>query len=227
MEEKRRQKSKEKKEINKWKWAFLLLLSLLLLLLFFFIRLLDPSSIEESEKTDKAELKEIEITSSINKRDAEFIMNNYLDTQKENKNVSYQIKIEDTLQLSSKIKIMNLELPLKISFAPYSTENGNLQLRAESMKLASLSLPVSSVLAILANQMNLPHYIQIDSDKKMVVVNFNDLQTYYPYRIEIDKIDLKNNDIKLKLFVNKDTLIRALDYEKKIRSNSDDEKTEK
>lgn len=227
MEEKRRQKPKEKKEINKWKWAFLLLLSLLLFLIFFFIRLLNPSSIEESEEIDKTQSEEIEITSNINKKDAEFIMNNYLNTQKESKNISYKIRIEDTIQLSSKIKIMNLELPLTISFLPYSTEKGNLQLRAESMKLASLSLPVSSVLAILANQMNLPHYIQIDSDQKMIVVNFNDLKEYYPYRIEIDKIDLENNDIKLKLFVNKDTLIRALDYEKEIRSNSDGEKTEK
>lgn len=216
MEETSRQNKKSHKKINKWKWAFLTLVSLVLLVFFFFIRALLPISTEKLEQNEFPIVDnedKIEIGSSLRKEDAEFIMNSYLEAQMEEEGPSYQIKIEEDLNLSASLKIMGLELPFTIAFDPYATEDGNLQLRARSMELASLSLPVSAVLSALSSQMDLPTYIDLDSAEKMILVDFSELRDYYPYGVELEKIDLKNNDIRLKLFVNKDTLIRALDSE--------------
>lgn len=225
MNETSRSNTKKKKGINKWKWAFLILFSIILLLVLFFIQLLRPSSIDETKNSiDFVDEDEIEITSAITKEDAEFVMNSYLQTQTQEENISYQMKIEEELSLTSKIKINSLELPLTLVFEPFATEEGNLQLRAESMDLASLSLPVSLVLTILTNQINLPEYVEVDSKEKIILVDFNELRNYYPYGIELERIDLKSNDIQLKLFVNKDTLKRAVDYEKEIQSGSEMDK---
>lgn len=225
MEETSRQNKKIKRKTNKWKWAFLTLVSLMLLVFFFFIRALMPISteeIEQSESPTTIKEEEIEIASSLTKEDAEFIMNSYLKAQMKEEGSSYQIKIDEDLVLSASLKMMALELPLTLTFDPYATEDGNLQLRAKSLELASLSLPVTAVLSVLDNQMDLPSYIDLDSEEKMILVDFSDLRHYYPYGVELEKVDLKNNDIRLKLFVNKDTLIRAIDSEKD-ESNSIEE----
>lgn len=228
MEETSRKNKNDKRKTNKWKWAFLTLVSLVLLVFFFLIRALMPISTEEIERNESlltTNEEEIEIASSLRKEDAEFIMNSYLKAQMEEEGSSYQIEIEEELVLSANLQIIGLELPLTLTFDPYATEDGNLQLRAKSMELASLSLPVSAVLSVLDNQMDLPSYIDLDSEEKIILVDFSDLRNYYPYGVELEKVDLKNNDIQLKLFVNKDTLIRALDSEEdessSIKENTD------
>lgn len=225
MNEKTR-KEKNVKKVNKWKWAFLLLLFIILLGFFAFLKLLEPRSIEKNKDTVYSTADEIEITSSLNKKDAEFVMNSYLDTQTEDENISYQIEIDEVIDLTSTIKIQSLELPIEMTFEPFATDKGNLQLRAQSMEVASLSLPLGLVLKLLTNQIDLPEYVQVDSKEKIIQVDFNGLRNYYPYGIELERVDLKTDDIQLKLFVNKDTLKRALDFEKKIQSNSNNKKEE-
>lgn len=225
MNEKTR-KEKNVKKVNKWKWAFLLLLFIILLGFFAFLKLLEPRSIEKNKDPVYSTADEIEITSSLNKKDAEFVMNSYLDTQTEDENIRYQIKIDEVIDLTSTIQISSLELPIKMVFEPFATDKGNLQLRAQSMEVASVSLPLGLVLKLLTNQIDLPEYVQVDSKEKIIQVDFNGLRNYYPYGIELERVDLKTDDIQLKLFVNKDTLKRALDFEKKIQSNSNNKKEE-
>ena len=222
----RTRKEKNDKKVNKWKWAFLLLLFIILLGFFAFLKLLEPRSIEKSKEPVSSTAGEIEITSSLSKEDAEFVMNSYLDTQTEDENISYQIEIDEVIDLTSTIKIQSLELPIEMTFEPFATEEGNLQLHARSMEVASFSLPLGLVLTVLTNQIDLPEYVQVDSKEKIIFVDFNGLRNYYPYGIQLERVDLKTDDIQLKLFVNKDTLKRALDFEKKIQSNSKNNKEE-
>ena len=222
----RTRKEKNDKKVNKWKWAFLLLLFIILLGFFAFLKLLEPRSIEKSKEPVSSTAGEIEITSSLSKEDAEFVMNSYLDTQTEDENISYQIEIDEVIDLTSTIKIQSLELPIEMTFEPFATEEGNLQLHARSMEVVSLSIPLGLVLTVLTNQIDLPEYVQVDSKEKIIFVDFNGLRNYYPYGIQLERVDLKTDDIQLKLFVNKDTLKRALDFEKKIQSNSKNNKEE-
>lgn len=222
----RTRKDKNNKKVNKWKWAFLILLSIILIGFFAILRLLEPRSIEKSKEPVYSTADEIEITSSLSKEDAEFVMNSYLDTQTEDENISYQIEIDEVIDLTSTIKIQSLELPIEMTFEPFATEEGNLQLHARSMEVASFSLPLGLVLTVLTNQIDLPEYVQVDSKEKIIFVDFNGLRNYYPYGIQLERVDLKTDDIQLKLFVNKDTLKRALDFEKKIQSNSKNNKEE-
>ncbi|MDN6161543.1 MAG: YpmS family protein [Atopostipes sp.] len=223
MEQRSKKNKEKKKEINKWKWAFLSLITILLALVFYFISLLGSSSIEKAQEEEPNLTEEIEIKSGITKEDAEFVLNSYLDTQTDEGKNTYQVEIDDRIKLSAQIKMTALKVPMTLVFEPYATEKGNLQLRLESMDLASLSLPVNLLLSILANQMDLPDYIQIDSEEEMILVDFNELKNYYPYGIKLERVNLENNDIQLKLYVNKDTLKRALDFEKESQSSSEED----
>ncbi len=222
MEETPKQNNKEHSATNWWKWAFLSLVSLIVIALIYFLSILQPVSIKE-ETTEPVQLeKEMSLVSSFTKEDVETLMNTYLETLIEDEEQSYEIKLDDQLEIQSSVEILKLNIPYTLSFNPYVTEDGDLQLRADSIDLANFSMPVGAVLSIVSHELDLPFYIDIDSEDKMILVNFNELSAHYDIGMRMEKIDLENNDIQLKLSLNKDTLIEALDFEKKSQLMEDE-----
>lgn len=217
MEKTSRQSEQESAKVNYWKWAFISLIAVLVLSVILLLQAIRPiNSVEDSANKTPIDPKgEIEMVSELSKEDVEFILNSFLEVESKDSPASYQVKLDEELELASKIEWMGLRIPFLLTFEPYATEDGNLQLRAQSVELASFSLPVSAIMAALGNQMNLPTFIQLDSESQMILVDFNQLHNFYPYGIELEKVDLENDEIQLKLFVNKATLKRALDSEKK------------
>lgn len=223
MEKTSRQNRQESGKVNYWKWAFISLIALLVLGVILLLQAIRPiNSVEDSvSKTPIDPKGEIEIVSELSKEDVEFVLNSFLEVETKDSPASYQVKLDEELELASKIEWMGLTIPFSLTFEPYATEDGNLQLRAQSVEVASFSLPVSAIMAALGNQMDLPTFIQLDSDSQMILVDFNQLHNFYPYGIELEKVDLENDEIQLKLFVNKATLKRALDSEKKESGSID------
>lgn len=220
MNEKRSRNNGEKSATNWWKWAFLSLSGLILIGIFLLLRALQPVSIEENntEIPDQVE-KEVSLVSSVTTEDAETIMNRYLDSMIEDENVSYEIILEDQLEIHSNVELFNLTIPYTLYFDPYVTEEGNLQLRADSIQLANFSMPVSAVLSLLANELELPPFIGVDSAAKMIVIDFVELSSQYDIGIRLNKIDLENNEIELKLSLNEATLLKAMNFEEKSQSS--------
>lgn len=223
MEKTSRQNRQESGKVNYWKWAFISLIALLVLGVILLLQAIRPiNSVEDSANKTPIDPKgEIEIVSELSKEDVEFVLNSFLEVETKDSPASYQVKLDEELELASKIEWMGLTIPFSLTFEPYATEDGNLQLRAQSVEVASFSLPVSAIMAALGNQMDLPTFIQLDSESQMILVNFNQLHNFYPYGIELEKVDLENDEIQLKLFVNKATLKRALDSEKKESGSID------
>ena len=223
MEKTSRHNKQGSTQVNYWKWAFISLVALLVLGVVLLLQAIRPiNSVEDGEAVVAIDSRgEIEIVSELSKEDVEFVLNSFLEVETKDSPASYQIKLEEELALDSKVEWMGLTIPFLLTFEPYATEDGNLQLRAQSVEIASFSLPVSVIMAALGNQMDLPPFIQLDSESQMILVDFNALHDYYPYGIELKKVDLENDEIQLKLFVNKDTLKRALDSEKKESGSID------
>lgn len=214
MNEKRSRRAKEKKSINWWKWAFLSLISVILIGIFFLVRALQPVSIKGKEVEEAVELKdEISLVSTITKEDAEVIMNRSIEAMIVDDQLSYEVRLNKQLEIRSNVKLFNFEIPYTLFFDPYVTEDGDVQLRAEAIELANFSLPVSAILSILSSELELPYYIGVDSEEKIILIDFNQLSTQYDKRITMEKIDLENNEIQLKLSLNKDTLIKGLNFE--------------
>lgn len=213
MSESTRQKKQTIKKVNYWKWAFLSLVGVLLIGIFSLVRLTRSVTTlqDETERPETDQTEAIEIVSELSKADVEFVLNSFLEAELKEMPTPYQIQIEENMVLSSAVDLMGLTIPFALTFEPYATEEGNLQLRAQAVEVASLSLPVNVIMAALGNQMDLPSFIQLDSKAQMILVNLNELHHYYPYGIELEKVDLINDEIRLKLFVNKDTLKQTLD----------------
>lgn len=213
MNEQRSRKVKEKTPINWWKWAFLSLISVVILGIVLLVSALQPVTIEEADTETPVEFKDdVSLVSIITKEDAVFIMNNSFEAMMTDSQLSYEVVLDDQLEIRSTVNLFNLQIPYTLFFTPYVTENGNLQLRAEAIELASFSLPVSAVLSLLAGELELPFYIGVDSAAKLIVIDFNELSRQQDIGIAMEKIDLENNEIQLKLSVNQATLIKGLNF---------------
>ncbi len=205
---------KQKRGINGWKWAFLSLVSFLLIGVFLLFRALTPETIKETEQVeDLPAREEIIIQSSMTTEDAERLLNQYLVQSEAEENGTFELAITDQLEITGAFELFNQIIPYQLSFDPYVTEEGNLQLCVDTVNLASISMPVSTVLSLFAKGIDLPFYIGIDSETQLILVNFQALRNYYDMGIEMTKIDLESNDIQLNLLINQDTLIHAMDLQ--------------
>lgn len=215
MNEKRSKDIEKKASINWWKWAFVSLVSLMFIGIILLIRSIQPVMIQEEDVQEPIELKdEVSLVSTITKEDAAIIMNESIQAMIVDEKTTYEVRLDNQLEILSKVQVFNFDIPYTLFFDPYVTEDGNIQLRADAIELANFSLPVSAVMSILANELELPSYIGIDSEEKIILIDFNELSAQYDKRITMEKIDLENNEIQLKLSLNKDTLIKGLNFNK-------------
>lgn len=194
--------------INWWKWSFISLIVIIVVAIGFLVNAIRPVSINEADTEPIMQTEEeMVLTTAVDKADAERIINTFL---KEATAEDYTVQLTNQLEIIGTVKVFAFDVPFTLSFDPYVLENGNIQLRADSVQLASFSLPVSTVISILAEQLDVPSYIAIDSESQMIVVNLIELNEQTDMKVSMSKIDLENNDILIQLFVNEQNIIDAM-----------------
>ena len=82
---------------------------------------------------------------------------------------------------------------------PYVLENGNLQLRGESLNIGSLNLPISFAMAQISRQVDFPEWIAIDSEDQFIIVNLNEFSLDNGTQFSLERINLQENDIRLNI----------------------------
>ncbi len=191
--------------INGWKWAFIFLVAFLL---GFFIYLginTRPAMVNEPNTMafTTSEEEEIELLTRLDKKEMEQIINTYLEAEMGADFENYTIALTEQLEVHGQIEILTFDVPFSLYLEPYVTENGNIQLRGEEVEVGNFSLPVSSVMSLMARQMSVPDFIAIDSEQQRITINLNKLSATNEFGVEMIKIDLEADEIELKLHVNK------------------------
>lgn len=213
MEEKesRRQQTNNKQTTNWWKWSFIALVTLIAVFFVWLLLLIRPVSVHEPNDTSIEQSEsEMKVEASLNKEDATQFINTYLKKVNTEEDNQYTVELTDQLKIKGEVDIFNFGVPFTLSFDPYVMENGNIQLRADSLELASFSMPISSVISLFAEQLEVPEFIAIDSESQMIVINLNDLRETTNIGVEMTKIDLENDEIKMNLYIDEAEIIDDL-----------------
>lgn len=204
--------------LNLWKWAFISLVAFLVGLFVLFIKSIQPVRTNHVADPTPVNQEEVVILSTaVNKEDAEWLMNTYLNETIGEDFSAYDIRLTDQLELHGSIEFFSLEIPFALYFAPYVLENGDLQLRGESVQLANISLPVSTVLSLFANQVEIPEFMDIDSQQQIILVHLSELTNEYTFDVSISKIDLADDIIEVNLYLEEQSI-----YENLQSSNNGD-----
>lgn len=215
MDDQKRSKNKRNNTgINWWKWAFLGLIAIIIIFSIQLINAIETASINEPnldtvEYTDQ----EMVFTTSATREDTEQFINTFLSTTLDEEYDNFSVEIQDQLNVHGQLEVFQFTVPFALSFDPYVLENGNVQLRADAVELGNFSLPVGATMSLLANQLEVPYFISIDSETEMIVINLNEFSEEQDIGIQMVRIDLPEDVIQMNLYVHEDMIMENFGQE--------------
>lgn len=196
-------------KINVWKWAFIALAAIILSSLFLLFRALQPVKVGEPNQNPSVVYQDdIELSTSLNKKDTEKLLNTYLSFSLEDDFENYYVKLSENLQIEGRLKVLGSEVPFTLLFDPYVMDNGNVQLRGKGVELANFNLPVNLVMRLVGNQIDFPEFIAFDSESRMIIINLNELSKDFNFELEMNQIDLINDVIELNIRLDENTIMK-------------------
>lgn len=198
-------------KINGWKWAFIAIVLFIIGFIVYLFFLIQPYSTNQTEVNESSVEEELTLSTSVNKVDAEVIINSYLASSIGEDFETYEIVLTDKLEIHGTISVLTVDVPFVLSFAVYAMEDGNLQLRGESVELANISLPVSAVMSLFARQMTIPTFIEINSVSQMITIHLDELMQENAFGLSVKQVDLERDIIEFNLRFKKDLLTDQLD----------------
>ena len=199
-----RENRKTKRQRNGWKWAFFILLASILALFGWLVYRLQPVGQENgsSEVVSRVETEGVlTFDLSTNKDDLNHLVNLYLEEELGEEFEGYAVSIDDYVDLTGTIDVLGFPVQFTLIMDPLVMENGDLQLKAETIQLGSFDLPLSLTMNILSQQLDLPEWMRVNSEDEYILVAFNEFQLENGAYFQMDYIDLEEDDIRVTIFL--------------------------
>lgn len=186
---------------NPWKWAFLGLIAIILGLgIWGFTKITVPVN-TITDTTASKNQKDVSFEVAAEKAEINRLVAHSLNEFIEDDGIKYELVLNDEAELIGTFKLFGHDVQFYLYLLPYVMENGNVQLKATNLSVGELNLPITSVMNLLAKQLKIPEWVQIDSKKQLIVLNLNEYKTDTGMTIKAKKFDLKNDDIRFTISV--------------------------
>lgn len=200
-------KVENKKKVNKWKVAFLILAGLILgTLLFFTIRITqdrEPNLTKTETIAEKDGTPVLSVQS--NKKQVNALIDFYLEDFQANSDVKYKFYLENEALLNGTFDVLGHPIQFYLYFEPYVMDNGNIQLKAKSLSLGTLGLPIKEILKFVQRDYKLPKWVEVDPDEKTILLRLDQFQMQNGLFLKAEKINLVDDDISMTIYLPKET----------------------
>ncbi|MGM0835067.1 MAG: YpmS family protein [Bacillota bacterium] len=191
------------KRVMNWKVAFfsLLIINILIAGLAIVLVLLPKHSnllrLSEEETDDR---QRVSFNIRSDKEDLNKLVEYYL--EKETKRpLNYEVRLTDRVELRGEMTVFERDIPLTMTFIPQVQENGDVNLKQDSMSIGRMQVPVSMVLKYVGDNYPLPSWVSILPDEQSIYVSLQELELQSDAKVEFSKFDLEKDDIEFKLLV--------------------------
>ncbi|WP_078380299.1 YpmS family protein [Sutcliffiella halmapala] len=189
-----------KKVIN-WKIAFLSLLIVNILIAGIAIILVllpnHPKMMLSQNDDDRAR---VAFNIRSDKNDLNDLIRYYL--EKETKRpLNYEVLLTDRVELRGEMTVFERDIPLTMTFIPEVQENGDVNLKQDSMSIGRLQVPVAMVLKYVGDNYPLPSWVRIVPSDQSIYVSLEELELQSDAKVEFTKFNLETDDIEFKLLV--------------------------
>lgn len=204
----RRKKTPEvKKSINHWKVAFLVLIGFLIgSIVFVFIRV---TQVREPNYKPIPELVEKEGTPVIaiqsNKKQVNALIDFYLEDFQKGSEITYKFYLENEAMLNGTFEVLGHPIQFYLYFDPYVMDNGNVQLKAKSLSVGTLGLPIKEILKFVQRDYKLPSWVEVNPDDSTVLLRLDQFRMQNGLFIRAEKINLVDDDIRMNIYLPKDS----------------------
>ncbi|WP_303219022.1 YpmS family protein [Enterococcus asini] len=198
--------SKKKiRQLNFWKVAFFTLLVLILGTgAFFTSRIFAIREPNYKAAPEVVRTGDPILTISTNKEKVNQVIAYYLEEYLDNSDIQYHFTLENEAMLTGEFEILTFPVTFYLYFDPYVMENGNVQLRAKSLSVGTLNLPVSEVMKMVKRNFKLPEWIEVNSEEQNIMIRLDKFQMANGLFMKANRINLLDDDIQFSLYLPKD-----------------------
>lgn len=194
---------KEQKQINYWKWTTLALIAVILAFCFV-VGIRVSQDREKIPTAPSIAVKRSDIfTVSTTKKELNTLIAHYLKQVNQKNQIDYQFILKNQALLTGKFEVLNFPMTFYLYFDPFVTEDGNIQLKAKSLSIGSLGVPIKEVLKMVKHSYDLPKFVEIHPSEKYVLIKLNKLELSDHLYVKAKKIDLVNDEIQLVSYLKK------------------------
>ncbi len=200
-----------RKTKRKWRYWKIALLGLMAMLVLLFISTFIPSRPKEQVSTTNTKIVEqgenwMEVT--LSKTEIQSLLDSVSKkNQEENPTFPNFVMNDSVIQINGDANALGITVPYKMTTVPYVTEDGEIQLKIQSVQLAGLSLPLFLAVGRL-QQMEFPEWFQLNAEQQYFLLNLSGL--YEGNTIKAKKFNLKTNEFIFSVSISNDNIVEYL-----------------
>lgn len=207
--ENRQEKPKNSKLVqffnNPWRIAFIVLVAVLVGFSLVLINRITTPRMTYDKSAPKIETKGKAIL-DINMKKAQVneSLNFFMKDMMEESGVDYSFNLENEAMIDGTFKLLGHETHFYLYFDPFVLNDGNIQLRAKSLSVGSLNVPIPAMINYISSTTDLPDWIEIDADKQIINLHLDKFKMKNGLAIKAKKINLIDDDISFSLYLPKE-----------------------
>ncbi|WP_261807477.1 YpmS family protein [Lapidilactobacillus luobeiensis] len=194
---------KPRGHFNIWQWLFLILVGLLLGVGIFAGTKIFISPAPNTLAADVAAADEPVMNVQMTKKQVNRIVSYALSDYLKSDDIKYEFKLTDQAVLSGKFAFLGSQVPFTMSFDPYVLENGDVQLKAQSLSIGALPIPISQVMNFIGNDYKIPSWVSLDSKKATITLHLRKYQIKGGISLRATRFDLDNDELDFSVYLPK------------------------
>lgn len=190
-------------KLNPWKAAFLFLVAVLIggFLLLFTRLTQERENVSQIIAENVVREGDPVITINSNKEQVNRFVDFYLADLQKDAEQQYQFVLKNEALLTGEFDLLGFPVSFYLYFDPFVMANGNIQLKAKSLSIGALGLPINQVLKMIQNNSEIPEWIDIQSKEEMIILRLDQFELKNGMFFRADKINLVDNEIQLNVFL--------------------------
>ena len=187
---------------NPWKLAFFILIGIIIgTAIFLYIRITAEREKSSVLETPAVVTGEPSFQVQITKDQANQLINFYLNDFQAKSPVKYRFVLENQALLNGTFHFLGHDLNFYLYFEPYVLDNGDVQLKAKSISIGRLSLPISELMSYVKNNFKLPSWVETDTKNEQMIIHLSQYKLANGMYVQAEKIDLLDDNIKFNVFL--------------------------
>lgn len=188
---------------NKWKIAFFAVIAFILAgSAFIFARITEERELIQNEIPPLVEREGQPVLNiRSNKEQINSLIDFYLDEFQKDSEITYDFILQNEALLTGEFKILGFPVTFYLYFDPYVMDDGNIQLRAKSLSIGTLGVPIKEVMKMIQRNASLPEWIEIEPDEERVFIRLDQFRMQNGLFIKADRINLVDDEIQVSLYL--------------------------
>lgn len=190
---------------NPWKTAFIALVAILVGLSLVIVYRISTPRMSYDKSTAKVETREEPIFDINMKKDqVNTVINFFLEESMEKSGVDYSFVLENQAMIDGTFSLLGHETHFYLYFEPYVLTDGNVQLKAKSLSVGSLNVPIPAMINYISSTTDLPDWVEIDADQQIINLHLDKFQMDNGMSVKAKKINLIDDEISFSIYLPKE-----------------------